>query len=108
LERAFAAYDVEALCEKLMRVGVPPARFTRCRRRSHNRTRNTGAWSSTTATIAVSGRPVRLSQSQAQRARKPPRFNEHADQILADAGCASDQAAELRRTGAVRDRPARS
>jgi len=108
LERAFAAYDVEALCEKLMRVGVPagpvhtlPQALAQPHAKHRRMVVDDGDYRGV-------GPAVRLSQSQAQRARKPPRFNEHADQILADAGCASDQAAELRRTGAVRDRPARS
>ena len=37
--------------------------------------------------------------------RKPPRFGEHADQVLAEAGYTRDQIAELRRKDIVRERP---
>jgi crotonobetainyl-CoA:carnitine CoA-transferase CaiB-like acyl-CoA transferase len=53
------------------------------------------------------GMPVRLSQSCARPARKPPRFGEHAAEVLAEAGCTEEQISQLRRTGVVRDRPAR-
>jgi crotonobetainyl-CoA:carnitine CoA-transferase CaiB-like acyl-CoA transferase len=53
------------------------------------------------------GAPVKLSQSCARTARKPPRFGEHAAQVLAEAGCTEEQVTELRGTGVVRDRPAR-
>ena len=42
------------------------------------------------------GSPVKLSGTPTRPARRPPRFGEHADQILAEAGYTSEEATELR------------
>ena len=54
------------------------------------------------------GTPLKFSESRARAAHRPPRFGEHADEVLAEAGYRADQVAELRRNGALRDRPKRS
>jgi crotonobetainyl-CoA:carnitine CoA-transferase CaiB-like acyl-CoA transferase len=108
LEKAFAAYEVEPLCRDLMRAGVPagpvhsvPQAFAQPHAAHRGMLVEDGGYHGV-------GTPVKFSQSRARPARKPPRFNEHADRILAEAGCADEQVAELRRTGVLHDRPARS
>ena len=51
------------------------------------------------------GVPLAFSQTRGRPARKPPRFSEHADQVLAEAGYTGDQIADLRRKDVVRARP---
>ena len=107
LEKAFAEYEVEPFCRELMRAGVPAGPV-------HTVPQALGQAHAAHRGMLVEdgdyrgiGAPVKLSQSCARAARKPPRFGEHAAQVLAEAGCTEEQVTELRRTGVVRDRPAR-
>jgi crotonobetainyl-CoA:carnitine CoA-transferase CaiB-like acyl-CoA transferase len=107
LEKAFAEYEVEPFCRDLMRAGVPAGPV-------HTVPQALGQAHAAHRGMLVEdgdyrgiGAPVKLSQSCARPASKPPRFGEHATQVLAEAGCTEQQVTELRRTGVVRDRPAR-
>ena len=48
--------------------------------------------------------PVKLSRAQTIATRRPPRFAEHADAILAESGCTTDEINALRSSGTVPDR----
>lgn len=107
LEKAFAEYEVEPFCRDLMRAGVPAGPV-------HTVPQALGQAHAAHRGMLVAdgdyrgiGAPVKLSQSCVRAARKPPRFGEHADQALAEAGCTEEQITVLRRTGVVRDRRAR-
>jgi crotonobetainyl-CoA:carnitine CoA-transferase CaiB-like acyl-CoA transferase len=107
LEKVFAEYEVEPFCRELMRAGVPAGPV-------HTVPQSLGQAHAAHRGMLVEdgdyrgiGAPVKLSQSRACAARKPPRFGEHAAHVLAEVGCTEDQVTELRRTGVVRDRPAR-
>jgi crotonobetainyl-CoA:carnitine CoA-transferase CaiB-like acyl-CoA transferase len=107
LEKAFSAYEVEPLCRDLMRAGVPagpvhsvPQAFAQPHAAHRQMLVEDGDYRGV-------GTPVKFSQSRARPARKPPRFGEHADKVLAEAGCANEQVAELRRAGVLHDRPIR-
>ena len=107
LEKAFAKYEVEPFCRELMRAGVPAGpvhTVPQALAQAHAAHRGMLVEDGDYRGI---GAPVKLSQSCARTARKPPRFGEHAAQVLAEAGCTEEQVTELRRTGVVRDRPAR-
>ena len=107
LEKAFSAYEVEPLCRDLMRAGVPagpvhsvPQAFAQPHAAHRQMLVEDGGYRGV-------GTPVKFSQSRARPARKPPRFGEHADKVLAEAGCAHEQIADLRRAGVLHDRPIR-
>ena len=107
LEKAFAEYEVEPFCRELMRAGVPAGpvhTIPQALAQTHAAHRGMLVEDGDYRGI---GAPVKLSQSRTHTARKPPRFGEHATQVLAEAGCTEEQVTELRRTGVVRDRPAR-
>ena len=105
LEKALAAYEVEPLCRDLMRAGVPagpvhtvPQAFAQAHAAHRGMVVEDGDYRGV-------GTPLTLAQTRGSPARKPPRFGEHADQILAEAGYTADQIAELRRKDIVRERP---
>ena len=107
LEKAFAEYQVEPFCRDLMRAGVPagpvhtvPQALTQAHAEHRGMLVKDGDYRGI-------GAPVKLSQSSARAARKPPRFGEHAAEALAEVGCTEEQITDLRRTGALRDRAAR-
>ena len=107
LETAFAEYEVEPFCRELMRAGVPAGpvhTVPQALAQAHAAHRGMLVEDGDHRGV---GPPVKLSQSCTHTARKPPRFGEHAAQVLAEAGCTEEQVTELRRTGVVRDRPAR-
>ena len=107
LETAFAEYEVEPFCRELMRAGVPAGpvhTVPQALAQAHAAHRGMLVEDGDHRGV---GPPVKLSQSCTCAARKPPRFGEHAAQVLAEAGCTEERVTELRRTGVVRDRPAR-
>ena len=101
LEMAFATHQVEALCRDLMRAGVPvgpvnsvPQAFAQTHATHRGMRVEDGGYHGV-------GPVVKFSQTPTTPTRRPPRFAEHADQILNEA------IAELRGSGAVRARPLR-
>ena len=105
LEKAFATHPVESLCRDLMRKGVPagpvhtvPQAIEQAHAVHRESLVEDGAYRGLAA-------PAKLSRTRGRAAKRPPRFSEDADQILAEAGYASDEIAELRRQGVVHDRP---
>ena len=108
LEQAFAAREADSLCRDLMRAGVPagpvntvPQAFAQPHAAHRGMLVEDGGYRGV-------GTPVKFSASRARAAHRPPRFGEHADEILAEAGYRADQVAELRRIGALHDRPKRA
>jgi len=107
LEATFALHQVDALCRDLMRIGVPagpvntvPQALTQAHAAHRGMVVSEGDYRGV-------GTPVKLSQSSANPTRRPPRFGEHADEIMAAAGCDDDEIARLRKTGVLHDRPSR-
>ena len=105
LERTLAAYDADTLCGDLMRAGVPagpvntvPQAFAQAHAAHRRMLVEDGAYRGV-------GPTVKLSHTTTRPPRKPPRFAEHADQILAEAGYTGEQIADLRRKDVVRERP---
>jgi crotonobetainyl-CoA:carnitine CoA-transferase CaiB-like acyl-CoA transferase len=105
LEKTFVTHAVESLCRDLMRAGVPAGAVNtvpQALAQTHAAHRGAVVEDGPYRGVAA---PVRLSHTCGRAARRPPRFGEHADQILAGAGYTGDQIAELRSKGVVRDRP---
>lgn len=105
LEKTLAAHAVEPLCRDLMRAGVPagpvhsvPQAFAQAQATHRGMLVEDGGYRGV-------GPPVKFSRTPPLEARRPPRFNEHADQILTEAGYTGEQIAELRRKDVVRERP---
>jgi len=108
LERAFGVHEVEPLCRDLMRAGVPAGpvhTVPQALAQPHAEHRGMLVVDGEYRGV---GAPVKFSQSNTRPARSSPRFSEHADQVLAEAGCDNEQVAELRRTGVLHSRPTRS
>ncbi|HTO46012.1 MAG TPA: CoA transferase [Burkholderiales bacterium] len=108
LEQAFAAREADQLCRDLMRAGVPagpvntvPEAFAQPHATHRGMVVEDGGYRGV-------GAPVKFSESRPRAAKRPPRFGEHADQILAEAGYSADEMAALRRAGALHDRPKRA
>ena len=108
LEQAFAAREADSLCRDLMRAGVPagpvntvPQAFAQPHATHRGMLVEDGGYRGV-------GTPVKFSASRARATQRPPRFGEHAEAILAEAGYRPDQVAELRRIGALHDRPKRA
>ena len=101
LEAALAAKDAAALCEALMRAGVPAGVVNSVPdalalpHAEHRRMRvDDGAYRGV-------GSPVKLPQAGSVPVRRPPRFAEHSDAVLADLGCPQNEIAALRDAGVV-------
>ena len=101
LERLLAQHDARALCRDLMRAGIPagpvndvPHAFEQ----EHAVHRGSVVSDGDYRGIAS---PLKLSLSRGERARKPPRFAEHAEDLLREAGYSHEQIAQLRDTGVV-------
>jgi len=84
LERAFATFDVESLCGELMRAGVPAGpvhTVPQALEQPHARHRGMRIEDGDYRGVAS---PVKLSATPGKPARRPPRFNEHAAEILSE------------------------
>jgi crotonobetainyl-CoA:carnitine CoA-transferase CaiB-like acyl-CoA transferase len=107
LEAALATQDAAALCEALMRAGVPAGVVNSIPdalshpHAAHRRMRvEDGAYRGV-------GSPIKLSNAAAMPARRPPRFAEHGTSILGDVGCSPDDIAALRAAGVAPEQPIR-
>jgi crotonobetainyl-CoA:carnitine CoA-transferase CaiB-like acyl-CoA transferase len=103
LEHLLMQHDSETLCRELMRIGVPagpvhdvPQAFTQ----AHASHRKSVVQDGDYRGIAS---PLKLSASPGERVRKPPRFAEHAAEVLCEAGYTQDEIAQLRDKGVVRE-----
>ena len=108
LERSLADFEVDALCKDLMRSGVPagpvntvPRAFEQAHAAHRQMLVEAGGYRGV-------GTAVKLSGTAGTPGRRPPRFGEHADSILGEAGCRAEEVAQLRAAGVVHDRPVRS
>ena len=108
LEKTFAAFEVEALCKDLMANGVPAGPV-------HNVAQAFAQPHAAHRQMLVEregyrgvGVPLKLSETPGRPGRRPPLFNEHAEEVLREAGCRQDEINELRASDVPRERPARS
>jgi crotonobetainyl-CoA:carnitine CoA-transferase CaiB-like acyl-CoA transferase len=107
LEQAFAGFAVEPLCRDLMRAGVPagpvhtvPQAFTQDHAAHRRMLVEDGAYRGVAS-------PVRMGRQRRSSPRKPPRFGEHTNAVLTEAGFTSEEIANLRQNDIVREQPAR-
>ena len=107
LEDVLASHDAETLCRDLMRIGVPagpvhslPQAFAQ----PHAAHRGMVVADGEYRGIGV---PVKLSRTGARPPRKPPRFAEQAEAILAEAGYTADEIVQLIASEVVRRQPLR-
>jgi crotonobetainyl-CoA:carnitine CoA-transferase CaiB-like acyl-CoA transferase len=103
LERLLSQHEAETLCRRLMRAGVPagpvhdvPHAFTQ----EHARHRGSVVEDEDYRGIAS---PIRLSRSKPRPAKRPPRFAQHAEEVLREAGCSQEDVAQLRAKDVVRE-----
>ncbi len=107
LETAFAAHEAGALCRELMQRGVPAGPVNALPDAlSHAHAAHRGMTVDAEQYKGV-GPPMRLSSSRWRRTRRPPRFAEHTDEILAEAGYTQDEIATLRNEDVARREPKR-
>jgi crotonobetainyl-CoA:carnitine CoA-transferase CaiB-like acyl-CoA transferase len=107
LEAALAGNDAGRLCRDLMRVGVPagpvhsvPQAFAQVHAAHRAMVVEDDGYRGI-------GAPVKLSGTAPRPARRPPRFAEHAEAILIEAGYSAGEIAEFRSTNVVRQHPLR-
>ena len=108
LEEVLATQDVEPLCRALMRAGVPAGPVNsvpQALEQAHAGHRGMRLHDGDYRGI---GSPIKLADTIARGVSRPPRFGEHADEILAELECSRDEIAELRTAGALHDRPMRA
>jgi crotonobetainyl-CoA:carnitine CoA-transferase CaiB-like acyl-CoA transferase len=86
LERTLVGFESETLCRELMQAGVPAGAVNTVQQafaQAHVSHRDMLVESEG---HRAPGIPVKLAQTPGSTARRPPRFGEHAREILADAG----------------------
>ena len=104
LAEVFANEDGEALATRLLRAGVPagPVRPVDAAVGSaHAAHREMDA---SLDGFRALGTPVKLSRTPGGLRRKPPRFGEHADEVLGERGFSAEEVAGLRAAGVLADR----
>ncbi len=107
LEEAFAAHEANALCRELMRRGVPAGVVNAIPDAlSHAHAVHRGMTTEGEGYRGVAP-PARLGSTRWRRTRRPPRFAEHTDEILAEAGYAPDEITTLRNADVARREPSR-
>ncbi|HEX3347836.1 MAG TPA: CoA transferase [Acetobacteraceae bacterium] len=101
LSGAFAREDGHALCDRLIRAGVPagPVLFVdEVLEGPHTEAR---AMVTELDGFRGLGTPIKLSRTPGGTRRKPPKFGEHADEVLAQHGFSEGEIARLRADGIV-------
>jgi crotonobetainyl-CoA:carnitine CoA-transferase CaiB-like acyl-CoA transferase len=107
LETAFASHEAGALCRELMQRGVPAGPVNAVPDAlSHAHVAHRGMTVDDEQYRGV-GPPARLGNSRWRRTRRPPRFAEHTDEILAEAGYTQDEVETLRNEDVARREPKR-
>jgi len=107
LEAAFAAHEASALCRELMRRGVPAGAVNAVPDAlGHAHALHRGTTVETDGYRGVAA-PARLGSTHWRRARRPPRFAEHTDEILGEAGYTPDEITALRNADVARRTPLR-
>ena len=101
IDNALASWSRDALCQDLMRQGVPvgpvndvPQAFAQAHA-LHRQMQVEGPG------YRGIGIPVRLSQTPGRPGAVPPRFGQHTDEILQEVGASPQRIADLRACGAV-------
>ena len=101
LESAFLEADGHALADRLIRSGVPagPVLFV-------DEVLESGQAAARTMVTELDGyrgvgTPIKMSRTPGGTRRKPPRFGEHADEVLAQHGFTETEVATLRENGVL-------
>ncbi|MFQ5784786.1 MAG: CaiB/BaiF CoA transferase family protein [Alphaproteobacteria bacterium] len=107
LTRLLAAHDGEALCDRLLRLGVPcgpvldiPAVMTHAHTRHRDMVVEAGAYRGT-------GIPAKFSRTPGSVRRVPPTFGEHGRELLAEVGYSADEIEALAAAGVLVEQPRR-
>ncbi len=101
IEAAIAKRDGADLCMALLKAGVPAGLLqTIPEALSHPHTRHRDMLVELQG-YRWAGIPVKLSATPGAVRRVPPEFNQHADEILAEAGFSAEEIADLRRQKVV-------
>jgi crotonobetainyl-CoA:carnitine CoA-transferase CaiB-like acyl-CoA transferase len=107
LEQALAAHDAEPLCRALMGAGVPAGvvhGVPEAMQQPHAAHRNMVVQDGAYRGIDT---PIKLSRAVPVPARRPPRFAEHRDAILAEAACSPQRIVALQAAGVAPAQPVR-
>ena len=101
LEAVFAAEDGHALCDRLIRAGVPAGpvlhvdeALTSAHTAARDMVTELGAYRAV-------GTPIKFSRTPGGTRRPPPRFGEHAGEVLGQHGFSSDDIAALETQGVL-------
>jgi crotonobetainyl-CoA:carnitine CoA-transferase CaiB-like acyl-CoA transferase len=106
IEGAIEHRDGEALCNELLRAGVPAGLVQNIEQAfTHPHTAHREMLVQMTDlrgdVVRWSGVPVKLSRTRGTVRRPPPEFNQHVDEILREAEFSADEIAALRRDGVI-------
>ncbi|WP_439514698.1 CaiB/BaiF CoA transferase family protein [Oceanibaculum nanhaiense] len=101
LEKAMANVDGKALCERLLALGVPAgpvmniAEVFAAPHTQHRR------MDETLDAYRGTGIPIKFSRTPGSVRRTPPKFAQHSDEILAEAGFSAEEVASLKQGDVV-------
>ena len=101
LATTFAVVDGHALCDRLLRIGLPAGPVLAVDEAlAAGQTQARGMLTELDGYRGL-GTPIKLSRTPGGTRRKPPRFAEHSSEVLAEHGYSAEAVAGLRRDGVV-------
>ncbi len=101
LEEAFAAEDGHALCDRLIRQGVPAGPVLHVDEALASEHAAVREMVTELGAYRGLGTPIKLSRTPGGTRRPPPRFGEHAAEVLGQHGFTPDEIAALEQRGVV-------
>lgn len=105
LEEKLATKDGAALADQLIRAGVPAGPVLNIEEAlNHPHTHHRGMRVKIDDYVGL-GAPSRLSRAAPSYRRKPPKFAQHTEEILKEAGFSNDEIQDLRQSGITPSQP---
>jgi len=104
LEAAFAHEDGHALCDRLLRLGLPAGPVLHVDEALGSAHAAAREMVTELGDYRGLGTPIKMSRTPGGTRRKPPKFAEHADEVLAEHGYTPGEIADLEAQGVIHRR----